>query len=416
MTQRTLDFNVSPVLSVSQLTMLVKETLENQFDTVWVRGELSNVSRPRSGHIYLTLKDDGAQIPAVIWRTLANRLPFEIKDGMAAICSGGVEVYPPHGKYQLVIRDIEPAGVGALQLALKRLHQKLAAEGLFAPERKRPLPRFPKRVAFVTSPTGAAVRDFLEVARRRWGRGEVLVIPVRVQGPGAAREIAAGIRLANRLPDRPDVLVIGRGGGSLEDLWCFNEEVVVRAVCASQVPVVSAVGHEIDVALSDLAADVRALTPSEAAERVFPSTEEVRGAVTSLHRRLASFVCSRLEDARSRLTSLSGRRAFRRPFDPIHERSRRLDDLEARLTRAARRRRDHSQAALASLAARLESLSPLSVLSRGYSITTRTADGELLSDAASVEPGQRITTRLAKGTVISRIEEFPPAKERSPRE
>jgi exodeoxyribonuclease VII large subunit len=182
----------------------------------------------------------------------------------------------------------KPCGVGALQLALKRLHQKLAAEGLFAPERKRPLPRFPRRVAFVTSPTGAAVRDFLEVARRRWGRGEVLIIPVRVQGPGAAEEIAAGIRLAHRLPERPDVLVIGRGGGSPEDLWCFNEEVVVRAVCASRIPVVSAVGHEIDVALSDLAADVRALTPSEAAERVFPSTDEVRGAVASLGRRLAA--------------------------------------------------------------------------------------------------------------------------------
>ncbi len=394
----------SSVLSVTQLTLLIKETLENGFDSLWVRGEVSNVAKPRSGHVYLTLKDDGAQVSAVIWRNLASRLPFELKDGLEVLCGGGIDVYPPHGKYQLIIRAIEPCGVGALQLAFQQLYQRLAAEGLFAPERKRPLPRFPRRVAFVTSPTGAAIRDFLEVTRRRWPGLEVLVVPVRVQGAGAAEEIAAGIQIANALPDPPDVLVVGRGGGSLEDLWCFNEEVVVRAIYASQIPVVSAVGHEIDVTLSDLVADVRALTPSEAAERIAPSADELRAALQAAQRRLTALMQARLDEARLRLQALEQRRVFRRPFETIQELSRQLDELELRLTRAMRRRRDQAQEALAALAARLESLSPLAVLSRGYSLTTRASDGELLRAATQVQPGEQIKTRLAQGHLLSRVE------------
>jgi exodeoxyribonuclease VII large subunit len=259
-------------------------------------------------------------------------------------------------------------------------------------------------VAFVTSPSGAAIRDFLEVARRRWPQLHVLVIPVRVQGAGAAREIAAGIALANRLSDPPDVLVVGRGGGSLEDLWCFNEESVVRAIHVSMIPVVSAVGHEIDVTLADLAADVRALTPSEAAERVVPAIDEVRGAFQSLDRQLTSLIQSRLDDARQRLDALSQRRVFRRPLDRIRDLSVRLDDLETRLSRSARRRHASSQDALHALAARLETLSPLGILNRGYSLTTRTADGQLLHDIAQIQSGEQITTRLAKGEIVSRVE------------
>lgn len=394
----------SSALSVTQLTLLIKETLENGFDSLWVRGEVSNVAKPRSGHIYLTLKDDGAQISAVIWRNLASRLPFDLKDGQEVLCGGGIDVYPPHGKYQLIVRAIEPCGIGALQLALQQLYQRLAAEGLFAPERKRPLPRFPRRVAFVTSPTGAAIRDFLEVARRRWPRLEVLVIPARVQGAGAAEEIATGIQVANALPDPPEVLVVGRGGGSLEDLWCFNEEVVVRAIHASRIPVVSAVGHEIDVTLSDLVADVRALTPSEAAERVVPSAEEVHAALQATERRLTALAQARLDEARLRLDALAQRRVFRRPFETVQEFSRHLDDLELRLTRATRRRRDQAQDALQSFAARLESLSPLAVLSRGYSLTTRAADGAILRAADQAQPGAQIKTRLAQGHLLSRVE------------
>jgi exodeoxyribonuclease VII large subunit len=262
-------------------------------------------------------------------------------------------------------------------------------------------------VAFVTSPTGAAIRDFLEVARRRWPPLHVLVIPARVQGDGAAQEIAAGIMLASRLAERPEVLVVGRGGGSLEDLWCFNEEVVVRAIYASEIPVVSAVGHEIDVTLADLVADVRALTPSEAAERVVPSAEEARAALHSLQRRMTAIVQARLDEARTRLELLSQQRPFRRPFDAVHDLALRLDELESRLTRAARRRHDRSQDQLAALAARLESLSPLSILSRGYSITTRAADGQLLTNAAQVQLGERLIIRLAQGRLLSRVEGRP---------
>ncbi|PHR87699.1 MAG: exodeoxyribonuclease VII large subunit, partial [Blastopirellula sp.] len=259
-----------PVLSVSQLTQLVKGTLEMAFPSVWVSGEISNLAQPRSGHVYLTLKDDNAQIRGVMWKGTASRLSFDLEDGQQVICRGEIDVYAPRGSYQLVIREVEPQGLGALQLALKKLQQKLQTEGLFDPDHKKPLPKFPKTIAMVTSPTGAAIRDFLEVLRRRWPGVRVIVIPAKVQGQGAAKEIAAGIKQANQLAERPDVMVVGRGGGSLEDLWCFNEEVVVRAIFASEIPVISAVGHEIDVTLSDMVADRRALTPSEAAELVVP--------------------------------------------------------------------------------------------------------------------------------------------------
>jgi exodeoxyribonuclease VII large subunit len=269
-------------LSVFQLTALIKGILEEAFPSVWVVGELSDVARPQSGHVYLTLKDDRAQIRAVIWRNTASRLRFNLEDGLEVICRGDLDVYPPRGSYQLVIRELEPRGEGALQQALRKLQQKLAAEGLFDPAHKKPLPRFPRRIAVVTSPTGAAVRDFVEVLRRRWQGVHVLIVPTRVQGAGAAAEIATAIQAVNRLSPSVDVMVVGRGGGSMEDLWCFNEEAVVRAIFASQVPVVSAVGHEIDVTLSDLVADVRALTPSEAAERVVPALDEVMAARANL--------------------------------------------------------------------------------------------------------------------------------------
>src|SRR3954462_7886448 len=263
------------VLSVSQLSQLIEGTLESAFQSVWVSGEVSEVSRPHSGHVYFTLRDEAAQMKAVIWRSVASRLRFQLEDGQQVICHGDLDVYPPRGTYQLVVRQVEPEGLGALQLAFKQLQARLAAEGLFEPARKRPLPLFPQRVGFVTSPSGAAIRDFLQVAARRFHGVEILVIPARVQGDGAAVEIARGIELANRLQPPLDCLVVGRGGGSLEDLWSFNEEIVVRAIHASQIPVVSAVGHEIDVTLADLVADIRALTPSEAAERVIPSAAEL---------------------------------------------------------------------------------------------------------------------------------------------
>lgn len=393
------------VLTVSELTGAIKYLLEDTFPAVWVAGEVSNLSRPHSGHIYLTLKDEGAQIRAAIWRNVAQRLPFDLRDGLEVICRGDIDVYPPRGSYQLVIRQIEPRGVGALQLALKQLQAKLAAEGLFAAEHKRPLPRFPRRIAFVTSPTGAAIRDFLEVVRRRWQGVYVLVIPARVQGDGAAAEIARGIEIANRLPDPPDVLVVGRGGGSLEDLWCFNEEIVVRAIYASQIPVVSAVGHEIDVTLSDLVADLRALTPTEAAERVVPSGDEFLSGLRTIERRLAASLRLRADAARTRLDALAKHRVLRRPFDLIRELSRRVDELDVRVSRAMGQSLSRQRDAIQSLAARLETLSPLGVLARGYSLTQRTDDGSLVRDAGELSVGERITTRFAKGRVTSLVDE-----------
>jgi len=393
-------------LSVSQLTQLIKQSLEAEFTSVWVVGELSDVARPQSGHIYLTLKDEGAQIRGVIWRSVASRLDFDLQDGQQVVCGGDLDVYPPRGVYQLIIRKVEPLGVGALQLALRKLHQRLAAEGLFDAVRKRPLPRFPRRIAFVTSPTGAAVRDFLEVLRRRWRGVQVLIIPAKVQGEGAAQDLVRGIRVANSLPEPPDVLVVGRGGGSLEDLWCFNEEPVVRAIHASRIPVVSAVGHEIDVTLSDLVADVRALTPSEAAALVVPSAEEIRAGLDGMRGRLAAALRGRAADARSKLESLARHHVFRRPFDLVHDLARELDDLEMRAQRAIAFQMTRHQDRLAALAARLESLSPLGVLARGYSLTQRTADGQLVADAATLAIGDEITTRFAQGHAVSRVTEI----------
>ncbi|MCA9218875.1 MAG: exodeoxyribonuclease VII large subunit [Planctomycetales bacterium] len=393
-----------PVLSVTQLNTLIKEVLAETFPLVWVSAELSDVAKPRSGHIYLTLKDESSQIKGVIWRNTAARLPFQLEDGQHVICAGSLDVYPPRGTYQLVIREIEPQGVGALQLAFRQLHAKLAAEGLFDAERKRSLPRIPRRVTVVTSPTGAAVRDFLEVLRRRWQGIEVLIVPTRVQGAGAAAEIARAIRVAHRMEPRPDAIVITRGGGSLEDLWCFNEEEVVRAVSTSPIPTISAVGHEIDVTLCDLAADVRALTPSEAAERLVPSREEVLAMLDSLGKRMVVSLRGRAVTARQRLDALARRRPFVRPFDLIHDRARRLDELEQRTERAFGRRLERLDDRLVALAARLDGLSPLRVLRRGYSVTQRAADGQVVRDASDVGVGDEILTRLAAGSVRSRVE------------
>ncbi len=398
----------TPILSVSELTAQIKDLLETSFPDVWISGEISNLSRPRSGHVYLTLKDEEAQLPAVLWRSTAGRVRFDLYDGLEVICRGHVDVYPPHGKYQLIVDEIQPKGIGALELAFRQLRDKLAKEGLFDAARKRPLPRFVRRVAVVTSPTGAAIRDFLEVLRRRWRGTDVLIVPVRVQGEGAAEEIARAIGLVNRLAKPVDCLVVTRGGGSLEDLWAFNEEIVVRAIYASRIPVVSAVGHEIDVTLCDLVADVRALTPSEAAERIVPAQEEIAAQLRQYQRRLVSAMRSRASAARSRLDGLASRRVFRLPFERVRDLERQLDEWSARCDRAIRNRLRLVRQQADSLAARLESLSPLAVLGRGYSVTQRLPDGRVVRDAGQLAIGQQLRTRFAKGRAISRVEQVEP--------
>jgi exodeoxyribonuclease VII large subunit len=369
--------------SVSELTARIKGALASQFGEVAVHGEVSNVARPKSGHIYFTIKDDAASIRAVIWRSDARRLPFDLTDGLAVRALGGVTVYEPRGDYQLTVRALEPEGVGPLELAFRQRFARLAAEGLFDPARKRPLPRYPRRIVIVSSPTGAAVRDVLQVTGRRWKCAEILIAPTRVQGEGADGEVVAALELANRVAGA-DIIIVARGGGSLEDLWTFNEEVVARAIAGSRVPVVSAIGHEIDVTLADLAADRRALTPSEAGEVCVPDCREVALHLDRLADRLRSAGQAHLLDARDRLDHLADR--SRQALQHL------LSDRRLRLTR---------------LAASLDALSPLAVLARGYSLTLKEEDGTLIRSRDQVRPGQRIVTRLAEGRIISRVESVP---------
>ena len=295
--------------------------------------------RPSSGHVYLTLKDAEAQLRTVLWRGIALRLRHDLREGQEVIARGRLSVYVPRGEYQLVVEELHPKGIGALELALRELKEKLSGRGYFAPERKRPLPRFPQRVALVTSPTGAAVRDMLQILARRWPAVDVWICPVRVQGDGAGEEIAAAIGLLNQLRDI-DVMIVGRGGGSTEDLWAFNAECVAHAIYTSRIPVISAVGHEIDLTIADLVADCRALTPSEAAERVVPHCEEIRESLRDVEEKLRTRLTQRLDNARTRLQDLAQRRSFRLPLEGIRERERRLDDWADRLQRAIRQRLD----------------------------------------------------------------------------
>ncbi|HEY2414106.1 MAG TPA: exodeoxyribonuclease VII large subunit [Pirellulaceae bacterium] len=402
---------VPKILTVGQLSQLIEMTLETMFPSLWVSGEITEVTRPHSGHIYFTLRDDTAQIRAVIWRSAAARLKFRPEEGQQVICQGGLDVYPPRGTYQLVVQQIEPQGLGALQLALKQLQQRLAAEGLFDPAHKKQLPAFPRRVGFVTSPTGAAIRDFLQVAARRFHGVAVLVIPAKVQGDGAASEIVRGIQLANRIQPPLDVLVVGRGGGSSEDLWCFNDEAVVRAIFASTIPVVSAVGHEIDVTLSDLVADVRALTPSEAAERVIPSAEELKERLATHRRRLAAVLKAKAVAARRHLNQLSSARVLRNPRALIDDLIYRIDELDGQASRAIDRRIRSLRDRLSAIASRTEALSPLAVLGRGYSVTSDAETGRIITGTEQVAIGTQIRTRLATGSLLSRVESIEGDKE-----
>lgn len=396
------DAETVPVLTVSALTRLLKSVLETSFPRVWVSGEISNLMRAGSGHVYLTLKDDAAQLKAVIWRNTAQRLRFDLRDGLEVLAAGSIQLYEGRGQHQLVIDQLQPKGIGPLELAFRQLQKKLAAEGLFDAERKRPLPRFPRRIALVTSPAGAAVRDMIQVMTRRWPQARIVIVPVAVQGELAAGQIAAALRGIHEIPD-VDVVICGRGGGSLEDLWAFNEEVVARAIADCRIPVISAVGHEVDVTIADLVADCRALTPSEAAELVVPLESEIRGDLDRLGQRLESALRRQSQQARLKLDALAARRCLTRPRERIDELARRLDDIEQRLKRGLRLRQDQARQQLQSIAASLQALSPLAVLERGYSLTKRLPDGDLIRDASKVAPGDRISTLLASGSIISQV-------------
>lgn len=390
-------------LSVTDVTRQIKDALEGNFPEVLVVGELSNVSRASSGHVYLTLKDDRAQLRAVMWRNTAQKLRFDLKDGLEVLAAGPIEVYEARGAYQLVIRELLPRGIGPLELAFRQLQEKLAREGLFDPARKRPIPRFPQRIALVTSPTGAAIRDMLQVISRRWKGADIVILPVPVQGAQAAAQIAAALRQVGRIPG-VDVVITGRGGGSLEDLWAFNEEVVARAIAACPVPVISAVGHEIDVTIADFVADRRALTPSEAAELVVPNGADLAAWLNDVEERLRGILFQRAARLRAVLTDLAARRTFTRPFELVHDRGRQVDELEQRLSRAIRNRLAAAETRLATTTAALQALSPLAVLARGYSVTRDAETLRIVRTAAETVPGQRLETLLADGSIYSTVE------------
>jgi exodeoxyribonuclease VII large subunit len=394
------------VLTVSGLTRQVKEHLEGRFVNLWVEGEASNIARPSSGHVYLTLKDPEAQLRAVIYRGVALRMKFDLRDGMEVIVRGRLAVYLPRGEYQLAVEEVQPKGVGALELALRQLREKLFERGYFDPKRKQKLPKFPRRVVLVTSPTGAAVRDMLEILGRRWPAAEVWVCPVPVQGEGAGLKIAEAVTRLNRVQVEGgiDVLIVGRGGGSAEDLWAFNEECVAQAIFASKVPVVSAVGHETDVTIADLVADCRALTPSEAAERVAPDRGELLEGLRAAEQQMRALLKQRVQRGRLRLDELARRRCFREPLERLRDRERLLDERGERLLRAVRQRVVLARKSLEARAGRLETLSPLNVLARGYSLTRTESTRTVVRSPEQVKPGDRLLTTVEHGQIVSRVE------------
>jgi len=438
------------VFSVSELTADIRRALEKQVGQVWVTGEITNFRQQMSGHIYFTLKDAGAQLSCVLFRGDAAANRGALADGRKVMLKGHITVYEPRGQYQLQVLAVEPQGVGALQAAFEKLKEKLGAEGLFAPARKRPLPRFPQRIGLVTSPAGAAIRDVLQVMRRRNPAVEIILTPCAVQGAGAAAEIAAAIGLLNewsqKCPAPLDLILLTRGGGSQEDLWAFNEEAVARAIFHSALPVVSAVGHEIDFTISDFVADFRAATPSAAAEilteGVFAGARRVAQIPAQLgekvrrrllgERRHFEQLAHRLQAVHPR-RQLAGRRqqadelqlavsrCARRQLQKLHQawqagrerlarvrpsrmlalRREWLDGRQRRLGEQARLRVENLRQRTASLAARLQLLGPEQVLARGYSITRDEATGRILRAAAETAPGQRLATRLKTGEVSS---------------
>lgn len=391
-------------MSVRDLTLYIKRLIERDqlLSAVWVKGEISNFKWHTSGHLYFTLKDDTTQIKCVMFRSAAQRLRFKPDSGMQVLLGGNVSVFERDGAYQLYCEEMEPAGVGALHLQYEQLKARLQAEGLFDQARKRPLPVLPRRVALITAPTGAAVRDMITVSRRRFPNLHLLLVPALVQGADAPASLIRGLELAGAAPG-VDVIIIGRGGGSLEDLWAFNDEGLARAIRASAVPVVSAVGHETDFTIADFAADLRAPTPSAAAEIVVPARAELLAMVDSLKHRMVTVARRLIERKRLRVKGLAERPVLRRPQGRLLQDRQRLDDLVRRLGLASGRYTNKAHQRLAALAGRLDALSPLAVLSRGYCIA-RDAGGRVLKEAAATAPGEQVEIMLHKGQLRCRVE------------
>ncbi len=411
------------IYHVAEITHLIKAVLEDEVGEVWIEGELSNLRRPGSGHFYFTLKDESAQISAVMFRGSQRGLRFQPVDGKMIRVFGQVSVYEKSGQYQVIVRQMEMSGQGALQAAFEALKKKLAAEGLFDTARKRPLPLLPRHIGIVTSPTGAAIRDILNILSRRFHNLHIVLAPVRVQGEDAARDIAEALDLLNARGGL-DLIIVARGGGSLEDLWCFNEESVARAVARSAIPVISAIGHEIDFTICDFVADLRAPTPSAAGELAIREKTELETRLRECARRLAHGLSQQFTTLRHRLVAVSRSHVFREPayvarhnrdridrlglqmrhglVTLLHQRQQRADELNLRLVSRMREWRRGSAQDIQRLSLLLNGINPLAVLDRGYSITSR-RDGRILKDGAGVKRGERVVTRLAKGTFESEV-------------
>jgi exodeoxyribonuclease VII large subunit len=402
-------------LTVTQLTNSVRIALEGRFASVWVEGEISNFKPHSSGHWYFTLKDEHAQLRAKCFRSTNTRIRFRPTDGLHVRARGRLSVYVPRGEYELVVDALDPVGAGALRIAFEQLRDRLQAEGLFAKELKRPLPVFPRRVGIVTSPTGAAIRDILNVISRRTRTVHVLFSPARVQGDLAGPDIARAIRFINQYHERAlhegrnadlvDVLIVGRGGGSTEDLWAFNQEEVARAIRKSTIPVISAVGHETDFTIADFAADLRAPTPSAAAELVAKHEDEICSGLDRLSKQLARLMRFRIVDARARVQE----QALSQAFDEVKSRLRtarvRFDAASSACGGAMDAKLQEGRERLALAAASLDALSPLGVLQRGYAIA-QDASGKLVRDAAAVNVGDQVNVRLSTGKLNTRVEQI----------
>ncbi|MBI5211177.1 MAG: exodeoxyribonuclease VII large subunit [Elusimicrobia bacterium] len=387
------------VYSVGELNGRIHDLLEGEFPEVWVEGEVSGAKTYPSGHTYFTLKDADAQIKAVLFKGYGQGMKFEPKDGIKCLVRARVSTYAKRGDLQLIVSHMEPREKGALQLAFEQLKAKLAQEGLFDPARKRPLPAFPRRVGIVTSLQGAAIRDMLTILRRRWAGLEIAVYPVKVQGDGAALEISRAIQDFNRRLPETDVLLVGRGGGSIEDLWAFNEEPVARAIAASAIPVVSCVGHETDFTIADFVADVRAPTPSAAAELAVPEKEAVLERLKGSAKSLAAAMTSCLDRLALRLRAAAGHRFLQAPHRIYEERIKRVDEVAGRLPDAARRLLVGKEKDLRRSLEKLQALSPLNVLSRGYAIAEKLPERAILRSAGQVAKGDKVRVRVHEGHI-----------------
>ncbi|HAZ10756.1 MAG TPA: exodeoxyribonuclease VII large subunit [Candidatus Omnitrophica bacterium] len=368
------------IYTVSQLSASIKIVLEDSFQNIWIEGEISNFDRPSSGHFYFTLKDERSELKCVFFKNSNEKIKFEIKDGMQVLCSGRISIYEKRGVYQLYVTKMEPRGVGELQLAFEQLKEKLFKEGLFEEAHKKEIPLLPERIGIVTSITGAAIRDILHVLNKRFSNVEVIINPVKVQGDGAREEIASAIEEFNALKN-VDVMIVGRGGGSLEDLWAFNEEIVARAIYNSKIPIISAVGHEIDWTISDFVADMRAPTPSVAAEIVIAKKSELEDRLDEIEKKIIGF-----------------------PMDIVKEYEQRLDEIEEGMVLRFRHYMELKEEGFKLLSEKLGILSPVGILDRGYSISFKLPDRKIIKNSQSLKKGDLVETKVSKGSFTSRIE------------